>query len=186
MKVYLIDSDPKKAEVLSKYFGELPDVTIVNQDFETFITTTPVQCVVSPGNSFGLMDGGYDAAITSWYGKQLMYRVQQYIKDNFAGEQTVGTSFAIDTKIDCQLLIHTPTMRVPKRLRDASVIYQCMRSTLLEAKKCEVQSILIPAFGAGTGEIEIHTAAVLMKRAYEDYDNVPEKIDWAYANKYGF
>jgi O-acetyl-ADP-ribose deacetylase (regulator of RNase III) len=48
---------------------------------------------VNPANSFGMMDGGIDAAITAFFGIQLMERVQQRILDDFLGEQSVGTSF---------------------------------------------------------------------------------------------
>ena len=58
--------------------------------------THKVQCVVSPANSYGSMDGGYDAAIIDYFGIQLEKAVQKYILDNFYGEQPVGTSFTID------------------------------------------------------------------------------------------
>lgn len=36
--------------------------------FTDFMDTYDVECVVSPANSFGLMDGGYDLTITMWFG----------------------------------------------------------------------------------------------------------------------
>ena len=55
-----------------------------------------MECIVSPANSYGLMDGGYDLAITKYFGKELMKEVQEYIIKHFHGEQPVATSFCID------------------------------------------------------------------------------------------
>lgn len=43
------------------------------------------------------MDGGVDAAITQFFGTKLQKKVQQYILENFEGEQPVGTSFIVET-----------------------------------------------------------------------------------------
>lgn len=70
MKIYLIDRNFHKFSCLKAYFGR-EDVVLVNDSFESFISQNYVQCVVSPANSFGLMDGGYDLALINWYGEQL-------------------------------------------------------------------------------------------------------------------
>jgi len=142
-----------------------------------------VNCVVSPANSFGLMDGGFDLAITKWYGDQLQKRVQKYIIDNYYGEQPVGTSFIIETGNENEYLIHTPTMRVPERILDARVIYHCMRSALIEAKKHNIESIVIPMFGGTTGCIPSNIIASLMYEAYKQLQDVPQELNWEYANK---
>ena len=99
MKIYLIEKDFHKFSYLKAYFGR-EDVELVNDSFKNFISGNYVQCVVSPANSFGLMDGGYDWALTEWYGTQLQERVQQYIIEHFYGEQPVGSSFIIETNKD--------------------------------------------------------------------------------------
>jgi O-acetyl-ADP-ribose deacetylase (regulator of RNase III) len=124
------------------------------------------------------MDGGYDLAITNWFGEQLQKRVQKYILDNFYGEQPVGTSFIIDAGKDNQKLIHTPTMRVPSKIIDASIIYQCMRTTLITAIKNSVKSIVIPVFGGLTGGVSDLTAAKLMWLGYKQIMSPNETIDW--------
>ncbi len=65
MKIYLIERDYHKFVFLKAYFDH-EDVELVNDTFENFMKQNKVQCVVSPANSFGLMDGGYDLAITEW------------------------------------------------------------------------------------------------------------------------
>lgn len=78
------------------------------------------------------MDGGFDLALTEYYGNQLQERVQKYIIKNYYGEQPVATSFSINTNKYNQLLIHILTMR----------------TTLIEAYEKGVKNIVIPMFGA--------------------------------------
>lgn len=179
MEIYLIEQDYRKFKYLKAYFG-LENVKLVNDNFKNFIKQNKIQCVVSPANSFGLMDGSYDLELTEWYGNQLQERVQQYIIDNYYGEQPVGTSFIIETNKDNQLLIHTPTMRTPEEIVDARIIYQCMRTTLIVAKKNNIKSILIPMFGAHVGKVKPQIVAKMMWNAYTQINNPPKKIDWDY------
>lgn len=66
-------------------------------------------CMVSPANAFGLMDGGIAAAITAFFGSQLQRRVQAHILKHYLGEQPVGTSFIIETTHPQHpFLAHTP------------------------------------------------------------------------------
>ena len=183
MKIYIIEKDIEKFKYLRSYFEDINDVDLINNDFKAFIKNNKVECVVSPANSFGLMDGGFDLALIGWYGKQLEKRVQQYIIDNYYGEQPVGTSFIIDTNKDNQKLIHTPTMRIPSKIKDESIIYQCMRNTLILAKKNNIKSILIPMFGGTTGDVHPQIISKMMRLAYDQLQNIPDKIDWEYAEK---
>ena len=182
MKIYLIEMDREKYFCLKEYFDN-EDVVLVNDSFESFIKSNEVQCVVSPANAFGLMDGGYDLALTKWYGNQLQERVQKYIIDYYYGEQPVGTSFIIEAGKDNQYLIHTPTMQTPQAIVDPRVIYQCMRSTLIEAKRNEIVSILIPMFGGMTGRVKPQIVAKMMWKAYKQMKNTPQKLDWDYAEE---
>lgn len=182
MKIYVIEIDKRKIKYLFPYFKGCKDVEFVNESFQSFMSKNKdkIECVVSPANSFGLMDGGYDLVLTNWYGNQLQKRVQEYIIKNFLGEQPVGTSFIIPTNKDNQYLIHTPTMRTPEMVTDARIVYQCMRTTLLVALQNNIQSILIPMFACHTGMVKPQIVSKMMWKAYEQINNPPEKIDWNY------
>lgn len=180
MQIYLIERDELKFAYLKKYF-ESEDVILVHDSFQNFMRREYVQCVVSPANSFGIMDGGYDLAITHWFGEQLPQRVQEHIVEHYYGEQPVGSSFLIEAGYDGQYLIHTPTMQTPQRIEDPRVIYQCMRSTLIEAKNNDIESILIPMFGGSCGQVEPKIVAYMMWRAYRQMQSPPDAITWRYA-----
>ena len=177
MKIYLLEVSARKTEELKKAFSN-EDVEVICDDFLSFMKTHDVECVVSPANAYGLMDGGYDAAISEWFGDQLQERVQKYIIEHYYGEQPVGTSFIIDAGKNGQKLIHTPTMRVPSKILDPAVVYQAMRTTLMVALENNVKSIVIPIFGGLTGEVEPETAAKLMWLGYDRIMRPNKTIDW--------
>ena len=171
MTIYLLSRDLEMFLEWKQHFEECPDVDVVMDDFAHFMDNHKVQCLVSPANSYGCMDGGYDAAIIDYLGPALEKEVQKYIKENFYGEQPVGTSFLIDIPGSEQKLIHTPTMRLPSKIKEPEIVYQCMRTTLMEAIKNKVESIVIPAFGGATGMIPYSTIAKLMKKGYDQIKN---------------
>ena len=177
MKIYLLEHNRAYADALSQVFAQ-ENVEVVCDDFVHFMRTHEVECIVSPANAFGLMDGGYDAAITEWFGEQLQERVQAYILSHYYGEQPVGSSFIIEAGKNRQKLIHTPTMRVPSKILDPAVVYQSMRTTLMVALENHVESIVIPVFGGRTGQVDHLLAAKMMWLGYDQIMRPNTAIDW--------
>lgn len=165
MEIILLDNKKEMCQAWRKYFSEFKDVKIVCEYLE-FADLDDVDCYVSPANSYGLMDGGYDKALTMLFGVELQRRVQDYIINNLYGEQQVGSSIIVDIPGEEKKLIHTPTMRVPARIKDPEVVYTSMRSTLLCALKNNVKKIVIPAFGGATGRLAPDVIAEEMFKAY--------------------
>ncbi len=182
MQIFLLDRNPDITQMWKLYFSDIPDVKVVCDNFTHFMEAHDVECIVSPANSYGLMDGGYDAAISDYFGKALIPAVQAYIREHFFCEQPVGTSFIIDIPNSTKKLIHTPTMRIPSIIKDPLVVYQCMRTTLICAMQNNVKSIVIPAFGGHCGGVSPVKLALLMRAGYEQLQDMPEKIDWNYAS----
>lgn len=160
------------------------NIKIVTDEFSNFIKSNKVDCIVSPANSFGLMDGGYDKAIIDYFGYELQIAVQDYIIENYFGEQPIGSSFIIDIpNSDGKKLIHTPTMQTPSIIKDPMVVYTCFRSTLICALKNldNDSTVLVPAFGGCTGRVSYDIIAKYMRIAYIQTIYPPKKIDWNYA-----
>ena len=191
MKIYLLDINKEMTDAWNKYFNNIEDVEIIHDDFANFMDNhLNIEAVVSPANSFGLMDGGYDAAITDYFGETLMKEVQLKIIFDWYGEQPVGTSISVpiysrifNTVLGSKnpILIHTPTMRTPESIKDSRIIYQCMRTTLIEALRQNVKSIVIPAFGGCCGKVPYDQIARMMYLAYNQIMNRPTNINWEYA-----
>lgn len=185
MKIILLDHSLTMAAYWKQAFVGT-DVECVCDDFAAFMDRhgDEVSCVVSPANSYGLMDGGFDLALTRYFGEDLPKAVQTHIRENYHSEQPVGTSFLISIPSSDKYLIHTPTMRIPSRIYDNMVVYHAMRSTLLEAIRHNVQSIVIPAFGGRCGCVPKDVIAQAMRIAYDQIVSpAPSNLTWDYAQQ---
>lgn len=167
MTIYLLDLNSNITQSWNKCFTNLAN--IIQDDFKHFMDNHTIDCVVSPGNSKGIMAGGYDLAITKYFGWDLTKKVQKYIIDNFHGLQPVGSAFITDIPNSNVKLIHCPTMISPSVIKDTKVIYNCMLNTLKVAKANNIQSIVIPAFGGATGQVSPEEIAKQMYLAYQDW-----------------
>lgn len=94
MNLILCDCNPILCTEWEKNFRDEPKVQIVCGDFKS---VPEYDCIVSPANSFGIMDGGLDLALINYFGNELMKRVQDRIKTEYAGEQPVGTCLIVET-----------------------------------------------------------------------------------------
>ena len=181
IELILMATDEFQAKQFEKQFTGVENVRIHRGFFESL---DKVDCLVSPANSFGLMDGGMDLVITNYFGNQLQERVQKVILKDYYGEQPIGTSFIVETKNEkIPYLSHTPTMRVPRLIHNTDNVYRAMKSMLIAVlKHGKANSVACPALGAGVGRLHPSIVAYQMKLAYEHLENVPEVIDWQYAS----
>ena len=77
-KLILVGVDKNLCAAWEEAFAEFPKVEVVHSYFQNIES---YDCMVSAANSFGLMDGGIDGAITNFFGPDLPRRVQ-YILGN--------------------------------------------------------------------------------------------------------
>lgn len=179
-KLILVAPSPLLYKAFQENFQDFPDVETVNNYFEWL---PAYDCLVSPANSFGMMDGGIDAAIVRYFGQSLMDRVQRRILDDYLGEQPVGTSFIVETgHPQHPFLAHTPTMRVPMSVAGTDVPYIAMWAMLLAVRlhnqqKQPIRSIACPGLGTGIGQVPYGEAARQMAVAYEHFLYPPKFLN---------
>lgn len=172
--VVLVDLQPVVVNALDAAFepwmrahagDPKPAVEVVQADFRTLL---PADAVVTPANSFGLMDGGFDLAVSVHFGWTLQQSVQEKILTDFAGEQPIGTAFLAATgNDDCPFVIHAPTMRVPHSIALTLNVYYAMKAAVWEAvMDPRVSRILIPGLGTLSGHVHPDVAARQMELAY--------------------
>lgn len=166
LKIYLLDVNINIINEWKKVFKDYTEVEVVYDDFKHFLDTRDVEYIVSPGNSFGIMDGGYDYAIKEYFGEELEDALKKEIEYRYCAEEPVASSLIIDIPNTNKKLIHTPTMKTPSVIKDTFVIYQCMRTTLIKALESRVESIVIPAFGGATGAVEPKIIAIKMLEGF--------------------
>ncbi len=159
IKLILSAPVPAMAVAFEHSFQNTENVEIIPGPFETI---PEFDCMVSAANSFGLMDGGVDAAITAYFGPQLQERVQQNIIREYLGEQPVGTAFVIETgNSKHPWLVHAPMMRVPLIIDGTDAVYNATRAALLAifqhnksaGEDRKITSVALPAMGAGCGQV---------------------------------
>ena len=181
MKLILVAPSSELFAAFQQHFSYLPNVEIVNNYFEWL---PAFDCLVSPANSFGMMDGGMDAAIVKFFGDSLMTKVQQHILEEFLGEQPVGTSFIIETGHPKHpFLAHTPTMRVPMSIAGTDIPYIAMWAMLLTVRRHnqhterKINSIACPGLGTGIGRVPYDEAARQMALAYDNFLHPPKFLN---------
>lgn len=185
-RLILVDPKPAMCAAWQKHFNDLPGVEIITGYFENL---PEFDCMVSAANSFGLMDGGVDAAITRFFSYALMDRVQQRILTEFLGEQPVGTSIIVETGHDKHpFLAHTPTMRAPMEIMHTDNVYRAMWAMLLAVRQHNqrdeqlINVLACPGLGTGVGRVPFPEAARQMALAYRNFVNPPSRIDWRFAD----
>ncbi len=187
LKLILVDPKPALCDAFRERFQGLPNVEIVVGKFEQL---SDFDCMVSAANSFGLMDGGVDAAIIQFFGLELEERVQRRILDEFLGEQPVGTSMIVETNHPKHPYIaHTPTMRVPMDIARTDYVYLAMWAMLLAVRKHNLKSgkqieiVACPGLGTATGHVPYRQAARQMALAYANFLKPPGCLDWRFADQ---
>ena len=185
MKLTLTDRNRENCDVLRWQFRSHPEVEVVCGKFEELPS---FDCIVTPGNSFGLMDAGMDLAVVRCFGEHVMHFIQKRIIEDYLGEQPVGTSVIVPTGDERRPYVaHTPTMRVPMNITGTDHAYLAMWAALtaihrhnrLENRK--IQHLVCPALGTGTGGLNPLEAALQMLLAYRFSLHPPLHINPSFA-----
>ena len=181
-EIILVDVQEELCENWEIAFKAFSDVKIYNGYFQE---VKEYDCLVSPANSYGLMDGGIDLAIRNYFGVKLQYSVQRIIQKEFYGEQPVGTSIIVDTEHeDHPFLAHTPTMRVPMDISKTDNVYNSMFAMLRavanfnKTNKFRINKVLCPGLATATGRVLPKEAARQMMMAYKNFKNPTTNMNW--------
>lgn len=135
-------------------------------------------CLVSCGNSFGLMDGGSDQDIVEFLGPEIMDRVQECILSDFLGEQSVGSCILLPISKSFKWLAHAPTMRKPgSDLRGSDHPYTVLcgvlttihRHNRVNSIENKIKTIVCFGMGVCDGRMDTSEVARLMVLAYSFY-----------------
>lgn len=169
MKIRLIDYNRGMVEAWKRHFDGVEDIEI----HQNSAFAVPTECIVSPANSFGFMDGGFDKVITDYLGVQTQANVQKVIREQYHGELLVGQALYVPTENALvPYCISAPTMRVPLHLGEQSVnAYLAARAIFILLKQSDLpfSSVTIPGLGTGVGKIPYDNCAYQMRVAYDEF-----------------
>lgn len=118
------------------------------------------------------MDGGLDLHLSEQLGWEIQNKLIQEIKALPMRELLIGQSLtlSIDNK-DFKYLVSVPTMRVPTEylIKESVNAYLAMKALMLEFKtNSDINTINIPAFCKGVGEMPVEIVARQMAWAFSE------------------
>jgi O-acetyl-ADP-ribose deacetylase (regulator of RNase III) len=164
MKIWLVNRNASMARAWRSAFEDVEDVEVIEDDY--FVR--PAAAMVSPANSFGIMDGGLDLAIRDALGFQVQRRVQRVIVERHHGELPIGAAEIVETE-DARWpnLVVAPTMRVPENVAQTLNAYLAFRAALLACRRqaTPIESLVCCGLGTGIGGMEPQRCAVQMRMA---------------------
>lgn len=177
-QIILVAIDENLYAAWSEAFALIDNVTVATGDLFDF----KADAIVSPANSFGIMDGGLDLYIRDVLGVDTEQRLQKEILKVYYGEMPVGNALIVPThRTGWPYLIAAPTMRVPENVAQSINAYLAFRAVLLavkhfnESATAKISSIVCPGLATGTGYMSARKCAAQMRVAYQYLSN-PEKI----------
>lgn len=175
MQFHFVDTNPA---VCRKIAEMIPYATVHNCKLWQ-VPETSYDILFTPGNSYGLMDGGFDQAVRDLYpGSEA--QVQSSIRTFHHGLLPIGTSLDISLKhsiaetwIWTKRLMYAPTMRVPQAIDGTDNVYWAFRAALVESLRWRNYfgdrrlQILSPCFGTSAGKVPIEKAVGQIALAIE-------------------
>lgn len=169
--VILIDNAPKLVDAWKRSFAAIPEVIPLAGDY----FQRPADAMVSPANSFGIMDGGLDLAIRDQLGYPIQGKVQAMIVDQYHGELPVGCAEVVETgDARWKYLVVAPTMRVPEPVAFGINAYLAFRAILVAVARFNrnagarrIDSLVCCGLGTGVGGMEPAKCAGQMLMAYK-------------------
>lgn len=167
MHLHLVDLNSQLVDAWQKAFAQYPEVSVEHGD----LLETAEHCIVSPANSYGLMDGGIDAAYSAFFGEGIGERVHAAISGRPEGYLPVGASLAVYTGHPrIPYLIVAPTMVMPEAVESLNS-YRAMRAVLrlLDAEPKLGAKVFSPGLATGVGRVSPESAASMMAEAYGDW-----------------
>ena len=170
-KLYLIDSKQELCDKWRQVFSNYPEVEVLTGDY----FQQSADAIVSPANSFGIMDGGLDLAIRNELGFQVETDIQEVILNKYHGEMPIGTAEIINTNHDrWSYMIAAPTMRIPENIAFTLNAYIAFRAILIAINsfnesqpKRPIKSLICSGLGTGVGSMKPVKCAAQMRAAYK-------------------
>ena len=127
-----------------------------------------IDAVVSPANTMGIMNGGYDAVLRRYFGVTIEMRVRQYI-DKFP--VSVGEAISVLTGHEkVPYLIVSPTVSVSGEGLSGheSVSYSCAYASVIAAHKRGASYLGMTGLGTGVGGLSVRDAVRQQVKGIED------------------
>jgi len=167
----LIDSKQALCSKWEQVFSDYPEVEVITGDY----FQQSADAIVSPANSYGIMDGGLDRAIRNELGFQVEADIQEVILNKYHGEMPIGSAEIINIDHEkWKYMISAPTMRIPESVAFTLNAYNAFRAILITVNsfneslpKNPIKSLVCSGLGTGIGLMTPIRCAGQMRSAYK-------------------
>lgn len=167
MELWLVDINADLVAVWEKEFKKFSEVNVLHGNILELAENT----IVSPGNSYGFMDGGIDRLYIEYFGIHLQTEVMKAVSYRPEGYLPVGTgAFILTGDPQIPYMIAAPTMMTPGPVKSANCFF-AMIAVLKVAyqNRKAVQKVFCPGLATGIGKVHPHLAAKEMANAYRKW-----------------
>jgi O-acetyl-ADP-ribose deacetylase (regulator of RNase III) len=170
IEIHLRDLNKDVVSSWRDEFAGEPRVQVSHGD----ILSVAADAIVSPGNSFGLMDGGIELIYADFFGGKPLEHLNKILRERHFGELPVGHAVVVPTGHHAiPFLVSAPVARVPRIISETVNVYLAFRAALIAVLahnkdgRPPVRSLLAPGLGTGAGQMPPRRAARQMRMAYD-------------------
>lgn len=154
-------------------------------NFNDLVPGKDYDCIITPGNSFGIMDGGFDKVVADKF-PDVQDIVQGTIRRQGGNELQVGRAVIVPLT-DNSMLCYAPTMRFPSPIKMKDLAYTVAYAAFLEIflfnkmfPDREIKQVVMPLFCTATGGMPANVSYDQIVYAYEQLSGGPSTSgnDW--------
>jgi len=144
----------------------------------------PFDTIITPGNSYAFMNGGFDLIISQKYG----WEVQETLKKTWIENcEMIPVGGAVTYHInDDKRIIYAPTMQVPMNIGGTWNVYLALKAAFRQARNARAKIVVFPVFGCGCGGLSHKLFKKQLQTAINDYDRNVRFNSWQEAQAYYF
>ncbi len=141
------------------------------------ITKLEIEAIVNPANSLMIMGGGVAGAIRRAGGDEVEAEARRHAPVP-VGKAVVTSAGRLQPRI--RYVIHAPTMERPAMRTTREKVKRATRAAIEAALEKGINSIALPAMGAGVGGLSIEDSAEAMldaiEEVYREKGRLPSRI----------
>lgn len=146
-------------------------------------------CVITPGNSFGHMTGGFDLGVVQVFGRGVQSAVLKMISEKYNGMMPVGSAEVV--VVDGKAIVYVPTMMAPTAMTGVLDPYMLMHQALRAYARHLVEAdtfyarLLCPLFCTGTGSADPDIALFQQNQALVEFQAAKHGEDLGCTDLFG-
>lgn len=180
LQFIFFDRDLNKIQKYTNVLRNIPGTNFIHDDLENLLNKNSlINCIVSPANSYGFMNGGIDRDINTIMDNievDVKQRIEEVGNYDRSGRKFLPIGKCEVIQKNNKILFVAPTMVMPGYLinENEKNIFHAFYAILQKANNIVKQHninlvIACPCLGTGVGNMDPTKSAIQVKQAIETY-----------------